>query len=393
MSFEDGFHFELTEEEVLVRDMARSFARERVAPLAAKIDREHFFPRELVQEMGALGFLKATIPAEVGGSGLSEVAFAILIEELAAACATTSIIASAHHSLCVRPLHDRGTTAQKLEFLSAAMSGDALGCFALSEPGCGSDAAALQCRAQRHGDKFVVTGSKAWITNGPEASLVLLLATEDPSKRHEGITAFLHPLPHPGVTVGRREDKLGIRGSATATLTYDGAELNDSHVLGERGKGFRVAMETLNGGRIGVAAQALGIARSALSDALLYVKERKTFGQSLSEHQTVQNYLADMVVSIDSARYLTFAAARLKEAKQPFVRAASMAKLAASKAAVFCADKCVQLHGGYGYVTDYPAERHYRDAKITEIYEGTTEIQRMVIARHLLDELGTKGGN
>jgi butyryl-CoA dehydrogenase len=342
--------------------------------------------------MGALGFLKATIPSADGGAGLSEVAFAILIEELAAECATTAIIASSHHSLCVRAIYDRGTPEHRLTYLEKVMSGKILGCFALSEPGVGSDASALQCRAIWNDDNSscIVTGQKAWITNGPEASVVLLFLTEEPSKQHQGIFALLHPLPYPGVIVGKREDKLGIRGSATASITYDGAKFSAKDVIGMRGEGFKIAMETLNGGRIGVAAQALGIARASLRDALTYAQERKTFSRPIANHQTIQNYLADMIVQVDSARYLTYAAARLKEHGRPFVRAASMAKLAASKAAVSCADKCVQIHGGYGYVTDYPAERHYRDAKITEIYEGTTEIQRMIIARNLLDEAGNK---
>jgi butyryl-CoA dehydrogenase len=389
MVWVDDLGFELTEDEVMVRDAARAFATGKVAPRAAAIDKNHEFPRDLVVEMGKLGFLGATLPPEAGGSGLSTVAYVLIIEELAAACATTAIILSAHHSLAVRPLFEYGSKEQKDRYLARLVSGESLGCFALSEPGSGSDAAAMKCSAKTQGDAIVVNGTKNWITNGPESEVCLLTATEDFSAGYKGITAFFHPLNLEGVELGKREDKLGIRGSATCSIAYTDVKLSEEHVLGERRAGFRLALEALNGGRVGVAAQACGIARSALRDALSYAQQRKTFGKLIAEHQSIQNYLAEMVVAVDSARYLMLGAARRKDAGKSYIRQAAMAKYAASKAAMMCADKCVQIHGGYGYVTEFPAERHYRDAKITEIYEGTSEIQRMVIARELVREFAT----
>lgn len=386
MDWQDGVAFDLGEEVTMVRQTARAFAEEKVLPLAAKIDQQHYFPRELIPQMGELGFMGATVPTEYGGSGLSQVAYCLIIEELAAACASTSIIVSAHHSLCVVPIVDYGTEEQKQKFLVPLAAGKHLGCFALSEPGCGSDAASLSTVVRKDGDRYIVSGTKNWITNGPEADTCVLFATMDQSKGYRGVTAFVHPMKMPGIAVGKKEDKLGIRGSPTASITYDDVVLSRDNLLSDEGKGFKVAMTTLNGGRMGVAAQAVGIARAALRDALAYSKERKTFGKAISQHQSIQNYLAEMVVKIDASRYLTLSAARLKDSKQEHGRQAAMAKLFASETAVECALRGIQIHGGYGYVTDFPAERHLRDAKITEIYEGTSEIQRMVIAADLLKE-------
>lgn len=386
MSWADGFAFELSEEVRMVQETARSFAEQEVLPLAARIDKEHYFPKELIPRMGALGFMGATVPPEFGGTGLSQLAYCLIVEELAAACASTSIIVSAHNSLCLSPIVEFGSIEQKKRYLPGLASGEKLGCFALSEPGTGSDAASLTCQITKNGEAYIVNGSKNWITNGPEADVCVLFATLDTSAGYKGVTAFVHDLDLPGITRGKKEDKLGICGSPTCGLTYQDVKLTRANLLGEERKGFTVAMNTLNGGRMGVAAQAIGIARAALRDALQYSKERKTFGKPICEHQSIQNYLADMVTRIDAARYLTLAAAQRKDEGKKYVREAAMAKLFASETAMDAAVKGVQIHGGYGYVRDFPAERHLRDAKITEIYEGTSEIQRMVIAGSLLKE-------
>jgi butyryl-CoA dehydrogenase len=386
MVWRDSIAFELSEEEQFACDTAHAFAEKEVAPLAAKIDREHYFPRELLPQMGALGLMGAIVPQEYGGAGLSTVAYALIIEELSAACASTGIIVSAHTSLCVTPILDYGTPEQKQYFLPRLAAGSALGCFALSEPGTGSDAAAITTTYRKEGNEFVLNGTKNWITNGPEAGVCVVFATSDTTKGNKGITAFVHDMNLKGISCGKREDKMGIRGSPTSSIMYDEVRLPATALLGEENRGFVVAMTTLNGGRIGVAAQAVGIGRSALDDALKYAQERKAFGKRICEHQSSQNYFADMVCHIDGARYLTLDAAKRKDQGKSYVRQAAMAKLFASESAMMCAVKGIQIHGGYGFVTEYPAERHLRDAKITEIYEGTSEIQRILIATQLLKE-------
>lgn len=386
MVWRESVAFELSEEENFACDTARAFAEKEVAPLAAKIDQEHYFPKELLPKMGDLGLMGAIVPPEYGGAGLSTLAYALIIEELSAACASTGIIVSAHTSLCVTPILDYGSEEQKRYFLPRLASGKALGCFALSEPSTGSDAAAIATTYKRDGDDFILNGTKNWITNGPEADVCVVFASSDTSKGNKGITTFVHDMNLPGISRGKREDKMGIRGSPTSSIMYDNVRLPKSALLHQENRGFPVAMTTLNGGRIGVAAQAVGIARAAFDDALKYAQERKAFGKQICEHQSIQNYFADMVCHIDSSRYLTLAAAKRKDKKQSYVRQAAMAKLFASETAMMCAVKGIQIHGGYGYVTDYPAERHLRDAKITEIYEGTSEIQRILIATQLLKE-------
>ncbi|MCB0337965.1 MAG: acyl-CoA dehydrogenase family protein [Bdellovibrionales bacterium] len=386
MSWIDGFAFELPDEVRMVQEAARSFAQNEVAPLAEKIDREHYYPVELIPKLGGLGFLGVCVPESYGGAAFSQMAYCTVIEELAAACASTSVIVSAHNSLCLSPIVEFGTDAQKEKFIPALASGKSLGCFALSEPGTGSDAASLTCMVEKKGDRFIVNGTKNWITNGSVADVCILFATHDRSKGHKAVSAFVHHLDLPGVSRGKKEDKLGICGSPTCSLSYDNVELPLDSVLEAEGAGFKVAMSTLNGGRIGIAAQAVGIARAALADSLAYAKERKAFGKPIAEHQSIQNYLADMINGVDAARYLTFAAAKLKDDGKPYIRQAAMAKLFASEVAMSAGVKGVQIHGGYGFVKDYPAERHMRDAKITEIYEGTSEIQRLVIASSLIKE-------
>jgi butyryl-CoA dehydrogenase len=386
MTWVDGFAFGLDEEVRMVQDTARSFAEKEVLPLAEKIDHEHYFPEELIPKMGQLGFMGACVPGELEGAELSQVAYCLIIEELAAACASTSIIVSAHNSLCISPILEYGSDEQKKRFLPDLASGKKVGCFALSEPGTGSDAASLSCMVKKQGDKFVINGTKNWITNGPVAGTCVLFATSDRAAGHKAVYAFVHNMDLPGISIGKKEDKLGICGSPTSSITYDNVELSAENILLDEAKGFKVAMNTLNGGRMGVAAQAVGIARAALRDALAYAKERKTFGKPIIKHQSIQNYIAEMITRIDSARYLTLAAATLKDNGQPYIREAAMAKWSASETAMYAADKGIQIHGGYGYVREFAAERHLRDAKITEIYEGTSEIQRMVIASHLASE-------
>jgi butyryl-CoA dehydrogenase len=386
MNWVEGFAFDLPEDVVLARDAARSFAEKEVLPLAEKVDQEHYFPQELIPKMGALGFMGVCVPEAYGGVNLSQMAYCAIIEELAAACASTSVVVSAHNSLCIAPILEFGTEAQKKQYLPPLARGEAIGCFALSEPGTGSDAAALTCTAHKDGKRYIIQGTKNWITNGPVADTCVLFAKQDVTAGHKGVSAFVHSMKLKGISVGRKENKLGICGSPTSSITYEEVELSEEHLLGGEFQGFRVAMNTLNGGRTGIAAQAVGIARAALRDALAYSKQRKTFGKLICEHQTLQNYFADMINQIDAARYLTLGAAHKKDQGKSYVREAAMAKLFASEAAMYCALKGVQVHGGYGYVKDYPAERHMRDAKITEIYEGTSEIQRMVIAGALLKE-------
>ncbi len=386
MTWRDGCAFDLGEDVKMVRETAREFAEKEVAPLAAKVDHEHYFPKELIPQLASMGFLGVNVPTEFGGSELSYVAYSLIIEELSAACASTGTIVSAHNSLCVGPILESGTADQKKKYLPPLAKGEQLGCFALSEPGTGSDAAGLTCMVKKEGDSYIINGTKNWITNAPVAGTCVLFAMQTPSKGNKGVTAFVHPMNLKGISVGKKEDKLGICGSPTASIIYDNVRLTKEHLLGEEEKGFKIAMTTLNGGRLGIAGQAIGIARAALADALKYSKERKTFGKFLHEHQSIQNYLADMITQVDAARYLTLGAATLKDGKKPYARQAAMAKLFASEVAMYAANKGIQIHGGYGYVKEFAAERHLRDAKITEIYEGTSEIQRMIISSALVGE-------
>jgi butyryl-CoA dehydrogenase len=386
MSWSDAYSFLLSEEEILARDTARAFSNKKIVPLAEKIDKEQYFPSELIPELGSLGLMGVFTPVEWNGSGLSYTAYALVIEELARACASTSIIVSAHNSLCLWPIIEYGTQEQKAVYLPKLASGKAIGCFALSEPGTGSDASNLTCTVKKSGNEYIINGTKNWITNGPVADFCVLFCMQDAAKGSRGITAFVHSMKEKGIRLGRKEDKLGICGSPTCSIMYDNVLLGKEHIISGEEKGFTIAMNTLNGGRIGVAAQALGIAVASLNDALLYAKERKTFGKPIFEHQTIQIYLAEMAMKIDAARYLILGAARRKDEGKPYIRQAAEAKLFASQTAMECADKCIQIHGGYGYVKDFPAERHLRDAKITEIYEGTSEIQRLIIAGSLLKE-------
>jgi butyryl-CoA dehydrogenase len=378
----------LSESHQLIRETIRTFARERVLPLAAKIDAEHYFPADIIAELGALGFMGVPVSETYGGSDLDTLTYAIVVDELSQACASTGVIVSAHTSLCLWPLEHFGTDEQKQQYLPKLAQGTSIGCFALSEPGTGSDAARLTCFSKRNPDgTWTIQGTKNWITNAPVADVCILLTMEFPEKKHKGVTAFIVDLKNtPGVTIGKPENKLGICGSQTSSIHFDQVTLNDKDVLGKSGEGFTIAMKTLDGGRIGIASQAVGIASIALEESIRYSQERETFGVPIYQHQTIQNYLADMSVSVDASRLLTWNAAILKDAGLPFGKQAAQAKLFASETSVAVALKNIQIHGGYGYVKDYPAERHLRDAKITEIYEGTSEIQRLVIAASLIKE-------
>ncbi|HUJ58645.1 MAG TPA: acyl-CoA dehydrogenase [Kofleriaceae bacterium] len=380
-------NFTLSEEQLAVQTTAREFAQHEVLPKAAAIDREHRHPAELVARMAELGFLGMAVPEPYGGAGLDHVSYALAVEEIARACASTAVIMSVNNSLVCDPLLRFASEAQKATWLAPLASGKLLGCFALSEPEAGSDAAAQRTTATRDGDGWVLQGTKNWITNGPVADVCVLFAMNDRAAGHRGISAFIVPMHHPGVRTGQPDDKLGIRGSKSSQIFLDDARLPGDALLGEVGGGFRVAMSTLDGGRIGIAAQAVGIARAALEDALGYAQQRRAFGKPIAQHQSIQFKLADMATEIDAARLLVLRAAWLKDCHQPFGKEASMAKLYASDVANRAAREAIQIFGGNGYVTEFPVERHFRDAKITEIYEGTSEIQRLVIAGYL-----AKGG-
>jgi butyryl-CoA dehydrogenase len=376
--------FELSDEQRLIRETARDFATREVAPRAAAIDKEHRYPKDLVAQMSSLGFMGIAVPEKYGGAGMDHVSYVLAMEEISRACASTGVIMSVQNSLVADPLAKFGTEEQKQEWLPRLAKGEIIGCFALSEPDAGSDAAAQKTVAKPHGDEWVIEGVKNFITNGPEAQVCILFTMNDPSKGHRGITAFVLPMDAKGVKCGPPDDKLGIRGSHSCQIFLEEVRLPKRCLLGEVGQGFRVAMATLDGGRIGIASQALGIARAALEDAVRYSGDRKTFGQPLAQHQAIQFKLADMATELDAARLLTWRAARLKDLGRRHSTESAMAKVFAAEVANRAAKEAVQIFGGYGYVTEYPVERHFRDAKITEIYEGTSEVQRMVIASSLL---------
>ena len=380
-----GFELSLSDEQQLVQRTAREFAHGELLPHAAEIDRDARFPAEAVKKLGELGFMGIMVPAEYGGAGLDAVSYALATEEISRADASVGVIMSVQNSLVCGALLAHGTDDQKRSWLPRLASGELLGCFALSEPQAGSDASNLRCSAVREGDAWVVNGTKNFVTSGAHADVVLLFAQTELGARHRGITAFLVEKGE-GVVVAKQEHKLGIRGSDTTQLVFEGCGVPDTQRIGEVGKGFGVAMSTLDGGRIGIAAQALGITRACLEDAVAYATQREAFGKRIAEFQAIQWKLADMATELDAARLLTLRAAALKDAHAGYTAEAAMAKLFASDVAVRAARECVQIFGGYGYIQDFPAERHYRDAKITEIYEGTSEIQRLLIAEETIAE-------
>ena len=383
---ETGFDLTLTEEQELARKTAHDFAAEKVLPRAAEIDEQAKIPRELIAEMGALGFMGAYVPEQYGGAGLDVLSYMLIVEEINRACASTGVALCSHVSLAVDPILHHGSDEQKARYLPALASGERIGCFALSEPASGSDAAAMRTGATRQGDSWVLNGTKNFITNGSIADVAIVFAQTDPTERHKGIAAFIVETKTPGFSVGKLEKKLGIRGSDTAQLVFQDCRVPAANLLGEVGEGLRIALSTLDGGRISIAAQAVGIARACLEDSLAYAKQREAFGKRIADFQAIQWMLADMATEIDAARLLTWRAAAAKDAGEDHILAAAEAKLFASDVAVRAARDCVQIFGGYGYLKDFPAERHYRDAKITEIYEGTSEIMKLVIAEEILKE-------
>ncbi len=379
-------NFDLSPEQKMIRDTARDLAAREITPHAAEIDRSHEFPRKLFARLGEMGLLGIMIPEKFGGAGMDVLSYALALEEIARACASTAVAMSVQSSLVAAPILKEGTDAQRAQWLPDLAAGKKIGCFALSEPEAGSDAKAQKTRATRDGARWVLNGTKNFITNGPVADLAIVIANTDPAKGSRGITAFLVPTATPGLSFGPPDDKLGIRGAPSAQLFLTDCAVGDDARLGPEGDGFKIAMRALDGGRIGIAAQALGIARAAFEDAVRYARERKTFGQPIAEHQAIQFKLADMRTEIDAARMLLWRAAVKKDAGAPYSTDAAMAKLFSSEVANRAAKEAVQIFGGYGYLRDFPAERHFRDAKITEIYEGTSEIQRLVIASALLKE-------
>jgi butyryl-CoA dehydrogenase len=367
------------------RDTARRFAQEKLERIGVEADRTHRYPTEAIDELGRLGMLGTFVPEEYGGAGLDQVAYALVIEELAVACAATAVIVSAHCSLASWPILGLGTDVQKKHFLPRMASGEWLGCFALTEPQAGSDAAGQKTRAVRDGDTYVINGTKNFITNSPQSKVAIIFAMTQPERGHHGISAFAVETDSPGWQVVRIEDKMGIHGAHSAQLSFTDLRVPRTNLLMDEGDGFKVAMKTLDGGRIGIASQAVGIGRAALEASLKYAQQRQTFGQPIAQYQAIQWKLADMAVDIDAARLLTLRAAARKDAGQPCTKESAMAKLFAAEAAMKAATEAVQIHGGYGYTREFKVERYFRDAKITEIYEGTSEIQRLVIAGQVLE--------
>lgn len=378
--------FTYTDDQKMLRKMVSDLASKEFAERAKEIDKTHRFPRENVELMAECGLLGLTIDERWGGGGMDYISYSLAIEEVSKACAATGTILSAHLSLCAKPINDWATDEQCDKFLRPLASGKKLGAFALSEPGNGSDAAAMRTEAKEDGDNYILNGSKAWISNGAEADIYLVLAQTDKAAKHKGVTAFLVEKGTPGFSFGKPEDKLGIRASSTTQLHFDSCKVPKANILGKVGDGFKVAMSTLDGGRIGMASQAIGIARAAFEESIKYANVREAFGQKILDFQAIQFKLADMATDIDAARWLTYAAATAHDRGEGFSRLAAQAKVFASEMAMKHTIQAVQIHGGYGYTTEYNVERYMRDAKITEIYEGTSEIQRIVIAKSLMKE-------
>ncbi len=378
--------FKLSDEQKMIQNMARDFAQKEVAPKAMELDHKSEFPKMHLGKMGELGLMGMMVPTEFGGSGLDAVSYVLALEEIAVACASTAVTMSVNNSLYCGPITKFGTQAQKEKYLTPFASGQKLGAYALSEPGTGSDAANQKTTAKKSGNKWILNGRKNFITNGPNADAMVVYAMNEPEKKHKGISCFIVEKGFPGFSVGKVEKKLGICASSTSEIVLDNCEVPEENVLGEIGKGFTIAMDTLDNGRIGIATQAVGIARAALEQARNYSKVREAFGHPISEFQAIQHFLADMATQTDAARLLVWRAAWMKDAGLNINREAAMAKLFASEVSGFVTDKAVQIHGGYGYIKEYPVERLFRDAKITEIYEGTSEIQRLVIARSVLKD-------
>lgn len=376
--------FSLTKPEKLFLQMIREFAEKEVKPLAAEVDEQERFPVETVEKMAKIGLMGIPVPKEYGGAGSTNQMYTMAVEELSRVCATTGVIVSAHTSLCVAPIMEHGTDAQKQKYLPKLASGQWLGAFGLTEPNAGTDASAQQTIAVADGDDYIINGTKIFITNAEYADVFIIFAMTDKSLGTKGITAFILEKGMKGFSIGKKELKMGIRGSATCELIFEDVRISKDQVLGKIGGGFGIAMKTLDGGRIGIASQALGIAQGALDETVKYTKERKQFKRPLAQFQNTQFQMADMKTKIEAARLLVRSAAYKKDMKLPYSADAAMAKLFAAETSMEVTTKAVQLHGGYGYTREYPVERMMRDAKITEIYEGTSEVQRMVISANLL---------
>ncbi len=378
-------NFQFTEEQLMIKETARKFAVEELTPRASERDEKEEFPHEEIKKLAELGFMGMMVSEEYGGAGLDTISYVLAMEEISKVDASVGVIMSVNNSLVCWPIETYGTEEQKLRYLPRLARGELLGAFCLSEPEAGSDASNQRTTAVRDGDFYILNGTKNFITNGVYANILIVFAQTDREKGSKGISAFIVEKDFQGVIVAKKEKKLGIRSSDTAQIVFEDCKVPVSNRLGEEGAGFKIAMTTLNGGRIGIAAQALGIAQASLEASVKYAKERKTFGKFLAEHQAIQFKIADMATKIEAARLLTLLAAWKKDRGERYVKEASMAKLFASQVAVECALEAVQIHGGYGYIKDFPVERYLRDSKITEIYEGTSEIQRIIIARELLE--------
>lgn len=376
--------FKLTEEQELLKKTVRDFAESEIAPKAAEMDEKEEYDMTLWNQMAEMGLTGIPYPDEYDGAGMDNLSYAIAVEELSRVCASSGVFVSAHTSLCAWPIYSFGTEEQKQKYLRPLANGEKLGAMGLTEPGAGSDASAQKTTAVLEGNEYVLNGSKIFITNAYHADIYVIFAMTDKSKGNKGISAFIVEKGTPGFTFGKKEHKLGIRASSTYELVFENCRIPAENLLGEVGKGFKIVMMTLDGGRIGIAAQALGIAQGAYEQAVNYSKIREQFGKPISANQGIQWMLADMATQIEAARLLVYQAAYTKDAKQPYSKAAAMAKLFASETAMTVTTKAVQVFGGYGYTREYPVERMMRDAKITEIYEGTSEVQRMVIAANIL---------
>ncbi|EGY77445.1 acyl-CoA dehydrogenase [Peptoniphilus indolicus] len=372
--------FTMDKEHLLLREMYRSFTENEIEPFAQEVDETEEFPKENLKKLARYGFFGIPFPKEYGGQGGDYLAYAMAVEELSKKCATTGVVVSAHTSLCCAPIFENGTEEQKRRFLPDLLSGKKIGAFGLTEPGAGTDASGQQTTAVLDGDEYVLNGTKIFITNAGFADTFIVIAMTDKSKGNRGISAFIVERGTPGFRVGEPEIKMGIRGSSTCELIFENCRIPKENLLGKEGKGFKVAMKTLDGGRIGIASQALGIAEGAIDATVDYVKERKQFGKRLSQFQNTQFQLADMKTKADAAQLLVYRAACAKQNKEAYSHLAAMCKLFASEAASDVTRRCLQLFGGYGYTRDYPIERMMRDAKITEIYEGTSEVMRMVVS-------------
>jgi len=374
----------LTDEQKMIRDMVEKFSREEIGPQARENQEKGIFPEDIVKKAGELGLMGVAYPPELGGAGMDFVSYMLAIEQISRYCASTGVIVSAHSSLCVDPIFRFGTEEQKKKYMPDLCQGKKIGCLALTEPGAGSDAGATKTTAKLDGDHWILNGTKQFTTNGNEAEVSVVIASTDPPQKTRGISAFIIEKGTPGFTVGKLEHKLGIKSTSTAEFILEDCKISKDNLLGEVNKGFKVAMVTLDGGRLGIASQALGIARASIDDSIKFAKEREQFEQPIANFQAIQWMIADMCTEYEAAWLLTYRASLMKDKGLPYSKEAAMAKLKASETASFCAAKAVQIHGGYGYTTEFDVERYLRDAKITEIYEGTSEIMRLVISANML---------